>query len=135
MILVPYRLDQSIIPAKLAEQCFGVVAFDGETAALRRSIGCKRPDDHVAAWTDCDMQLRSVARPVARLRQEMKYGSIVPNRDLTVAKSMLQDVRLERSNTISSITQARSKRVERRTAHVEDRDVRVPRGQKRVGKR
>jgi len=75
--VAPFAISENA--HKLPAQRFGMVENNLKPAALGRGLWSEGADDHIATVPHCTGNLPCVGNTVARCRQEMKDGVIMPN--------------------------------------------------------
>ncbi len=72
------RFQQGETAAEFSLHAHGIVLDDRQTATLFRTTRREGADDELSAGFEGTLQHGVVTHTVNRLREEMKYGAIVP---------------------------------------------------------
>ena len=93
-------------PTKLAMQCYRVLTYDVETAALRRSVGSERAHDHVTAWFDGMEHCSHIGVALRRAGEEMEHCAVMPHSKGVWREGYLRDVALHPVDVAGGVPQS-----------------------------
>ena len=104
-------------------QCIRVVANDIEAAALHRPFGAERRDDDIATRLYRSRDLTYVGRPMARVGQEMKSRTVVPDVVCVLGERKGRDVAAQPVDTIGRLAETLPRNVECGARDIQDRQI------------
>jgi hypothetical protein len=107
-VLFPDALDELKCAPKFVEQRLSRVAGDRQTAACRRPIFRESGKQDMASWPQRSTDLPKVGVAIARARQEVKDGAIVPEIESSVGQLRVEHVGLEPAHTRGRVSQTRT---------------------------
>src|SRR4249920_2734159 len=106
MMILAHAIEQMKTAAEFRVHGFGGVPHHFQATASLRAFRGETRDDHMTARSNRTTSLGHVGRPILRIDQEVKDGTIVPDREASSWKGMSQNISRDPLDEGCTVSQA-----------------------------